>query len=97
MSVSVLFAVASHIRMYARLSLGRSRFCYNGVLDACRRTDPPQWQRACSVLSQMKAEGVLPNDVCYKTTILACQAASEVGKAEALLREMTEAGFSPPE
>lgn len=75
-------------------SLG-GRFCYNGVLEASRRAEPPQWQHACSLLSQMKAEGVPPNEVCYKTAILACQAASEVGEAEALLSEMVEAGFAP--
>eukprot|EP00903_Cladosiphon_okamuranus_P010892 g10288.t1 len=72
-------------------------FCYNGVLEACRRAEPPQWQHACSVLSQMKAAGVPPNEVCYKTAILVCQAASEVGEAKALLSEMVEAGFPPQE
>ena len=67
------------------------------MLEACRRAEPPQWQHACSVLSQMKAEGVPPNEVCYKTAILTCQAAAELGEAQALLREMVEAGFSPQE
>lgn len=73
------------------------RFCYNGALEACRRAEPPQWQLACSLLSQMRAEGVPPNEVCYKTAILTCQAASELGEAEALLNEMVEAGFVPQE
>lgn len=67
------------------------------MLDACRRAEPPQWQHACSLLSRMKAEGVPPNEVCYKTVILACRAASEEGEADALLSEMIEAGFSPQE
>ncbi|CAM9279727.1 unnamed protein product [Scytosiphon promiscuus] len=70
-------------------------YCYNALLEACRLAEPPQWQHACSVLAQMKQdEAMPPNDVCYKTAILACKAASETSVADALLSEMIEAGFA---
>ena len=90
-------ALSLSLSLSLSFSFSRLRFCYNGVLEACRRAEPPQWQRACSVLSEMKVVGVPPNEVCYKTAILTCQAASETVEADALLREMVEAGFSPQE
>lgn len=73
------------------------RFCYHGVLEACRLASPPQWKQACSTLAQMKADGVPPNAVCYKTAIQACRGASEDEEANSLMSEMIEAGFSPQE
>lgn len=70
------------------------RYCYNGVLEACRLAEPPQWQHACSLLAQMKQEGTAPNEVCYKTAINACRAASEDDVAESLLSDMIAAGFA---
>lgn len=74
------------------------RYCFNSTLTAFKKADPPQWQKACDLLAQMKEDDSLtPSVVSYTIAIQACLGASESAAAESLVKEMVLAGFTPVE
>lgn len=86
-----MFTPASHSTHH----ISTLRYCYNSTLDAFQNGNPPQWQRACALLVQMKEKGVEPNLTSYTCVIQACLAASESETAKSVMEEMIEAGYPP--
>lgn len=75
----------------------RLRYCYNSTLTAFRKAEPPQWEKACALLVQMKGRGEEPSALCYHLAAQACFDASEPREAESLMAQMVETGHAPDE
>ena len=68
---------------------------FSAAISACEKGG--QWERALSLLDEMRESGVTPNVFSFNAAISACEKGGQVERALSLLEEMRESGVTPDE